>query len=88
LLHSFIQNDIDFKLLNPDWAKYLPKVLQKIDEEDELSSKESENEEEEISDAPNHDPCEDFEFHETGTRVNKFPYEDHARKFVKRGMCV
>jgi hypothetical protein len=88
LLHSFIQNDIDFKLLSPDWAKHLPMVLQKK-EEDDSSSKKSENEEEEISDALNHDPCEDFEFDETGARVNKFPYEDHARKFVKRGdVCV
>jgi hypothetical protein len=46
-------------------------------------------EEEEISDELNHDPCEDFEFDETGVRVNKFPYEDHVRKFVKRGdVCV
>jgi hypothetical protein len=58
-------------------------VLQRT--EDESSSKEFENEEEEISDEPNHDPCEDFEFDETGARVNKFPYVDHARKFVKRG---
>jgi hypothetical protein len=33
LLHSLMQNDIDFKLLSPDWFKYLPKVLQRKEEE-------------------------------------------------------
>jgi hypothetical protein len=64
-------------------------VFERKEEDDETTSKESENEEEEISDEPNHDPCKDFELDETGARVNKFPYEDHARKFVKRGdVCV
>jgi hypothetical protein len=84
-----MQNDIYFKLLSPDWSKHLPKVLQRKEEEDESSSTESEKEEKEISDEPNHDPCGDFEFDEMGRRVNKFPYEDHVRKFVKRGdVCM
>jgi hypothetical protein len=56
LLHSLMQNDIDFKLLSPDWARHLPKVLEKREEGDNSSSEESENEEDEISNDPNHDP--------------------------------
>jgi hypothetical protein len=67
-----MQNDIDFKLLSLDWARHLLKVLEKREEGDNSSSEESKNEEEEISDDPNHDTCKDFEFDETGARVNKF----------------
>jgi hypothetical protein len=89
LLYSCIENDIDFKLLDPNWDKHLPKVIKRKEEEDETDSNDFESEVEEIPDELNHDPCEGFEFDETGAGINKFPYEDLRKKFVKRGyVCV
>jgi hypothetical protein len=89
LLHSCIENDINFELLVPNWDKHLPKIIKRNEEEDETASSDSESEVEEFPVEPNHVPCEDFEFDEMRARTNKFPYEDHVRKFVKRGdVCV
>jgi hypothetical protein len=77
LLHSCIENDIDFKLLDPNWDKHLLKVIRRKEEEYETVSSDSESEVEEFPAEPNHDLCEDFELDETGARINKFPYEDH-----------
>jgi hypothetical protein len=84
-----MKNDVNFELLVPNWDKHLSKVIKRNEEEDETASSYSESEVEEFPAEPYHDPCEDFEFDETRARTNKFPYEDHVKKFVKRGdVCV
>jgi hypothetical protein len=87
LLHSCIENDINFNLLDPNWDKHLPKVIKRKEEEDKITQCESENEEKEIHDEPNHDPCQDFEFDKTGARINKFPYENRYKMFAGGYMC-
>jgi hypothetical protein len=65
-------------LFDPDWDKYLPKVV-KVRKEEDVSSSELEYErdrvlaDEDLAE-PNHDPCEDceeFEFDKNGARINK-----------------
>jgi hypothetical protein len=72
LLHSCIENDIDFELLAPNWDKYLPKVIKRKEEDDETASSDSESEVEEIPDEPNHDPYKDFEFHKQELELISF----------------
>jgi hypothetical protein len=77
-------------LFDPDWVKYLPKVIKHEKEEDVSSSSEPEYESDQAPDdqdlaEPNHDPCEDceeFEFDKTGTRVNK-SFRDPYKKFAE-----
>jgi hypothetical protein len=83
-------------LFDPDWVKYLPKVVNHGKEEDVSSSGEPEYEREQAPDdqelaEPNHDPCEDceeFEFDKTGARVNE-SYRNPYRKFAEGvDVCV
>jgi hypothetical protein len=82
-------------LFDPDWVKYLPKVIKHKKEEDVSSLSEPEYERDQAPDQdlaePNHDPCEDceeFEFDKTGARVNK-SYRDPYKKFAEGvDVCV
>jgi hypothetical protein len=83
-------------ILNSDCDGNLPKVVNKRIEEDVSSSSESEYEREQVPDdqtfvETNHDSCEDceeFEFDNTGARINK-SYKDPYKKFAEGvDVCV